>query len=217
MDGTESMQGLPFWGQIQPARHLDFIIAWDSNADAAPYTWINGTSLYNTYLAAKAASIPFPTIPTATTIINRKYNIRPTLFGCDTDLTTTNSADAPLVLYMANAPYSAYTNYSYIQSEMSNSQFNDVLVNSFNIVTQGNGTIDEEWPACMACASIDRSLAKVGMARTKQCEKCMAKYCWDGTGDDVPAGVVDPSLVLDPEVGFAEWRKTHDFQEGKGS
>ena len=214
VDGTESLQGLPFWGQIQPARGVNFIIAWDDSSDTLPYNWLNGTTIYDTYISAKAASLPFPTIPSANTMINRKYNIRPTFFGCDPKLTTTNSTDAPIVLYMANAPYSAYTNYTYTQSATSYSQFRDIMVNSFNEVTQANGTLDSDWSACLGCAAIDRSLANVGMQRTRQCEACMAKYCWDGTEDNTTATpIVDPSLVLQPDLGFVEWRKTHDFQD----
>ena len=213
VDGTESLQGLPFWGQIQPARGLNFIIAWDDSSDTLPYNWLNGTTVYNTYLRANAESLPFPIVPNPTTIINRKYNLRPTFFGCDPILTTTKSADAPIVLYMANAPYSAYTNYSYTQSATSNSQFSDILVNSFNQVTQVNGTLDSDWPACLGCAAIDRSLSKVGMQRTKQCEACMARYCWDGTEDNAISPIVDPSLVLQPDLSFLEWRKTHDFRD----
>ena len=216
VDGTESLQSLPFWGQIQPARKLDFIIAWDDSTDTVPYDWLNGTGIHNTYLRAKAESLPFPIIPTSNTIINRKYNVRPTFFGCDTNLTTTHSADAPIVLYIANAPHSAYTNYSYTESSTSSSQFSDIMVNSFDIVTQGNGTLDAEWPACLGCAAIDRSLVRVGMQRTKQCEACMKKYCWDGTEDDVAPGVVDPSLALQPDLGFVEWRMSHDFQDDDG-
>ena len=216
VDGSESLQGLPFWGQIQPARGLNFIIAWDDSSDTLPYNWLNGTTIYNTYLGAEAESLPFPIIPNADTMINRKYNTRPTFFGCDPELTTTKSADAPIVLYLANAPYSAYTNYSYTQSQTSNSQFSDILVNSFNQVTQGNGTLDSEWPACLGCAAIDRSLPRVGLSRTAQCEACMARYCWDGTEDNATAPIVDPSLVLQPDLGFLEWRKTHDFQDDEG-
>ena len=213
VDGTESLQSLPFWGQIQPARGLDLIMAWDDSTDTPMYDWLNGTGVRNAYLRANAESLPFPIIPSVSTIINRKYNLRPTFFGCNSTLTTTNSPDAPIVLYLANAPYSAYTNYSGTQSQMSASQFSDVMVNSFNLVTQGNGTLDAEWPACLGCAAIDRSLDRVGMQRTAQCEACMAKYCWDGTEDDAKPGVVDPSLALQPDLSFAEWRKTHDFQD----
>ncbi|KAE9368889.1 lysophospholipase [Stipitochalara longipes BDJ] len=211
VDGSESGQAIPLWGQIQPARGVEFIIAWDNNQDAAPYNWNNGTNLYHTYLAANASGIPFPIVPSAPTMINRNYTTRPVFFGCDPLLTTTGDANGPIVLYLGNAPYSAYTNYTYSQSSTSPAQMNDIFVNSFNQVTQGNGTLDSEWPVCLGCAAIDRSLAKIGMKRAAQCEKCLNRYCWDGKYDDMDSGILDPSLVLDPSLGFAEWNMTHDF------
>ena len=213
VDGSETGQADPLWGQIQPARGSNFIITWDDNEDQIPYNWNNGTNVYDTYLAAKAASIPFPIIPTSNTFNSRGYNVRPVFFGCDPVLTTTKSADSPIVLYFGNAPYSAYTNYSYAQAATSPSQLSDILVNSFNQVTQGNGTLAADWPICLGCAAIDRSLPRVGMQRTAQCEACMAKYCWDGTEDNATAQIVDPSLLLQPDLTFSEWIKTHDFQE----
>ena len=211
VDGSESGQADPLWGQIQPARGSNFIINWDDNADQLPYNWNNGTNVYDTYIAAQAESIPFPIIPTSNTFNNRGYNLRPVFFGCDPILTTTKSADSPILLYFGNAPYSAYTNYSYAQAATTPSQMSDILLNSFNEVTQGNGTLAADWPICLGCAAIDRSLPRVGMQRTAQCEACMAKYCWDGTEDNATARVVDPGLLLQPNLTFAEWIETHDF------
>jgi len=61
---------------------------------------------------------------------------------------------------------------------------------------------------------VERSLTKVGLKRTKQCESCFEKYCWDGKVYEGDVGVVDLSLALDPGVSFAEWNKTHDFGAG---
>ena len=211
VDASEDGQTIPLWGQIQPARGLSFIIAWDNNGDAASYNWNNGTNLRNTYLAAKAADLAFPIVPPATTFINRNYTHRPAFFGCDPKLTTQQSDRSPIVLYLANAPYSAYTNYSYTQSQTSREQISEIFTNSFNLVTQANGTLDSEWPICLGCAVIDRSLARMGTERTKQCQTCFDRYCWDGTEDDAVPGVVDLSLALYPEYGFLEWNKTHPF------
>jgi hypothetical protein len=41
----------------------------------------------------------------------------------------------------------------------------DIFLNGFNQLTQGNGTLDHEWPICLGCAAIERSLEKVGMER----------------------------------------------------
>ena len=211
VDGSESGQAIPLWGLIQPDRSSSFIIAWDSNEDAAPNNWNNGTNLYDTYLAANKSGIPFPIVPPATTMVNRNYSISPVFFGCDPKLTTTGDTRSPIVLYMASAPYSAYTNFSYAQTAFMRSQMNDIFVNSFNQITQGNGTLDAQWPVCLGCATIDRSLGKMGMNRTEQCEQCFSKYCWDGVYDNEKAPIVDPSLILYPNVTFAEWNKTHSF------
>ncbi|KAE8446162.1 hypothetical protein EG329_012535 [Mollisiaceae sp. DMI_Dod_QoI] len=211
VDGSESGQAIPLWGQIQVARGLEFIIAWDDNSDAAPYSWNNGTNLYDTYLAANASRIPFPVIPPAATFVNNNYTHKPVFFGCDPLLTTTGDANGPIILYYVNSPYSAYTNYSYGQSKTSASQMYDIYLNGFNLVTQGNGTLAPDWPACIGCAAIDRSVARVGMQRTTQCDSCFQKYCWNGTYDNTDPGIVDLSLYLDPSLGFLEWNKTHDF------
>lgn len=210
-DGSEGTASIPLWPMIQPARGSNFLIAWDSDGDAFPYGWQNGTNLIDTYVRAKEENIAFPIVPPAETFIHNNYTTKPVFFGCDANLTTTNSTDSPIVLYMANSPYSAYTNYSFFQFATSDSQFSDILLNGLNQVTQGNGTIDEEWPACLGCAVIDRSLAKVNMSRTAQCESCFEKYCWDGTVYDGEVGIVDLPLLLDPTLSFAEWNMTHDF------
>ncbi|KUJ11335.1 FabD/lysophospholipase-like protein [Mollisia scopiformis] len=208
VDSTETGSSLPIAGMIQPARNVSFIIAWDDDADSIPYAWDNGTNLYNAYTIANASGLPFPIIPPVATIMNRNYSLKPTLFGCDANLTTTKSTASPIVLYMTTAPYSAYTNYTWITGNFSLTQFNEIFVNSFNQITQGNGTLDSEWTTCLGCAVIDRSLSALGMPRTRQCEKCMDKYCWDGTVDDVEPEIMDPPLMLYPNISFAEWNAT---------
>ncbi len=222
IDGSEGGQAIPLWGQIQPVRKPDFLIAWDDNEDARPYFWNNGTNLHDTYVAAKRAGIPFPVVPTAPTFIANNYTHRPVFFGCDTNLTTTKTSAAPIVLYLANAPYSAYSNYSFAQATTTRVQMNEIFVNSFNILTQGNLTLDGEWAQCLGCAAIDRSAARIGMQRTLQCERCMERYCWDGVSEpDKIAGpeggrypvseIVDLEMVLNPDVSFAEWNATNPF------
>ncbi|KAK4503621.1 hypothetical protein PRZ48_004536 [Zasmidium cellare] len=208
VDESEMLQAIPLWGLSQPARGVDFILAWDSDGDAAPYSWNNGTSLHGTYLYAQAHGVPFPIVPSPATFINRNYTTRPTFFGCDANLTMTNNTQAPIILYMGNAPYSAYTNYSAFQSSFSDENMAVILTNAFNQLSQGNGTLDAEWPECLGCAVVERSLAKVGMRRSEQCERCFGRYCWDGRSDDGAPGFVDPALVLDPSFSFEEWNRT---------
>jgi hypothetical protein len=63
--------------------------------------------LKDTSVVAAQAGLPFPTIPDAATMVNLQMNKYPTFFGCNA------SADVPLVLYIPNAPWTAYTNYTY--------------------------------------------------------------------------------------------------------
>lgn len=211
VDGSEGGQTIPFWGQIQPARRSDFIIGWDDDNDAIPYGWNNGTNIYHTYLAANASGLPFPIVPPASTFISRKWTERPVFFGCDKRLTTTGDARSPIVLYLANAPYSAYMNFTAGEGQFSAAQMDDIYLNGFNQVTQGNGTLDEEWSVCLGCAAVERSLERVGMKRPSQCDRCFKRYCWDGNSMDDNAGVVDLSLVLDPKLGYVEWLEEHEY------
>ncbi|GKZ23625.1 hypothetical protein AbraIFM66951_009902 [Aspergillus brasiliensis] len=211
VDGSETGQTIPLWGLIQPARNTDFLIAWDDSQDADPYSWNNGTNLYNTYLAANATGLPFPIIPPPRTMMNLNYTLHPGFFGCDANLTTTGDDRAPIVLYMANAPYSAYTNFSFWQTATSREQMGEVFVNSFDIVTQANGSWDGEWAECVGCAAVERSLKRVGMERSRQCERCFERYCWDGRLDERDPGVLDPMLVLDPGVRFGVWNATNPY------
>jgi lysophospholipase len=210
VDSSESNQSIPLWPLIQPARNTTFILAYEDGPDSLPYGWITGANLHNTYLAANASGLPFPIIPPVNTLQNRNYTLKPTLFGCDANLTTTQSADSPIVLYIANAPYSAYTNYTWTggAGAFDEAQFNEIFVNSFNQVTQGNGTLDSKWTTCLGCAVVERSLEKVGMLRSRQCEECFAEWCWDGTYNERTPEVLDPSLATEPGLSYAEWNAT---------
>lgn len=211
-DNSEAGQCLPFWSLIQPERQVDFIIAWDDPSDSAPYSWNNGTDMYDMYVLANDTCLPFPTAPQPSTFLARNYTLKPTFFGCNTSLTTTGDSQSPIVLYMTNTPYSWYSKFSGFASTMSYEEFDGILTNVFDFVTQANGTLDAEWPTCIACAAIERSLERVGMERADICERCFERYCWDGTEHQLPQDFVfDPGLVLDPGYGFVEWNKSHPF------
>jgi lysophospholipase len=81
VDGSESGQTIPLWPIIQPAREVDFIIAWDASGET-PYGWQNGTNIIDTYNAATAAGLKFPKVPNAQTFIDFQYNQLPVFFGC---------------------------------------------------------------------------------------------------------------------------------------
>lgn len=82
--------------------------------------------------------------------------------------------------------------------------------NSFNMITFGNGTIDEDWPACLACAVVKKSLIREGVDLPEVCSQCFERYCWDGSEDDaeVSADAFDLVPLLEPSLTYSEWNKT---------
>ena len=56
-----------------------------------------------------------------------------------------------------------------------------MITNGFEVASMLNGTLDEEWRACVGCAIIRREQERLGLEQTKQCKLCFERYCWDGT------------------------------------
>jgi lysophospholipase len=68
--------------------------------------------------------------------------------------------------------------------------------------------LESDWTTCLGCAVMDRTLDKIGMQRTNQCQECLQKYCWDGTYDQRTPAILDPSLATNPGLGYLEWNAT---------
>lgn len=131
----------------------------------------------------------------------------PTFFGC-------NATSGPLVLYLPNYPWSTYSNYSFMQSSITDAQFDLMAENSFNLATYGNGSSrvegSEGWPACLACGVIKRSLSRVGMAVPDVCARCFQRHCWNGEEDEsvVNEAAQGPVPILNPSLTYEEWNQT---------
>ena len=150
---------LPLASQL--ARNASFIIALDDNSDAWPYRCQDGTNLHNAYLYFKEKDVPFPVVPFPATFITHDYTIMASFFGCDAELTSTRETRAPIVAWFGNGPYSSYTNTPSFQTTTTISRAYDIWNNTFNQITQGAGSLDPGCSACLACAAIYRSLAKL--------------------------------------------------------
>jgi lysophospholipase len=191
VDGGEDLQNIPLYPLIQPQRDVDVIFAIDSSADnqdVDTHTWPNGASLVATYERSMNATIEngtaFPSIPDIKTFVNLGLNTRPTFFGCNASNTTTGqNGIAPLIVYMPNAPYSYNSNVTTFTPSYNNSERNAIIQNGYNVATMGNGTLDAEWPTCMACAVLSRSFFKTGTTIPAACQTCFDRYCWNGTVD----------------------------------
>jgi len=106
----------------------------------------------------------------------------PTFFGCN------SSAPVPLVVYLANTDplgQVPLTNTSADQTGYALDQVAGMFSQTFDIATQGipvevDGVLqkDPEWPACLACALVDRARSRAGVERSGVCVGCMDRYCW---------------------------------------
>ncbi|KAK4112865.1 hypothetical protein N656DRAFT_708955 [Canariomyces notabilis] len=196
VDGGLDKQNIPLHPLIQPFRAVDVIFAVDSSADTI-YSWPNGSALRATHARTKSAmgnGTLLPVVPDDTAFLSLGLNNRPTFFGCDINnftLTDPQATMPPLVVYLPNAPYTHMSNYSTFTPSYSRQDIDGAILNGFNAATQGNGTLDRNWPACVACAVMSRSWARTRTAVPAQCASCFQRYCWNGTvvvGANVVAG-----------------------------
>ncbi|KAM0482163.1 hypothetical protein ACHAP7_004390 [Fusarium lateritium] len=211
VDGSLTLESNPLRPLIIPSRKLDLIIVYEASSDA-PNSWVNGTNLINTALSASEGNIPFPKIPDVNTIVAQNLSFQPTFFGCNA------SANTPLLLWLPNAPWSGYTNYSYTQSQFTNAQLDVALDNAFQIATYGNGSVDENWPACLACAAIKGSLRRLDIDLPEQCDECFKRHCWNGSVSSRRATEADfdLGLRLDPGLSFGKWNESDWSKEEVG-
>ena len=136
----------------------------------------------------------FPSIPDENTFFNLGLNNKPTFFGCDASNLT---GPAPLIVYLPNAPYVYNSNISTFDLSFNDTERNDVVLNGYNLATQGNSTVDSQWPTCVGCAILSRSLDRTGTSVPDVCKQCFDKYCWNGTMDSRQPAEYKPALKLD--------------------
>jgi lysophospholipase len=197
VDGGEDGQNVPLHPLIQPERAVDVIFAIDSSADT-DYYWPNGTSLVATYERSLNTSgigngTAFPAIPDQNTFINLGLNTRPTFFGCNS---TNITGTAPIVVYLANHPYSAQSNTSTYQMTYEDWQRDNIITNGYEVVTMGNGTLDGNFTACVGCAILSRSFERTGTTLPDICTQCFTEYCWNGTINSTTPNTYAPVDIL---------------------
>jgi lysophospholipase len=90
--------------------------------------------------------------------------------------------------------------------------------NAFQIATYGNGSVDENWPACLACAAIKGSLRRLDIDLPEQCDECFKRHCWNGSTSSRRATEADfdLGLRLDPGLSFGKWNESDWSKEDVG-
>ncbi|KDQ53832.1 hypothetical protein JAAARDRAFT_80462 [Jaapia argillacea MUCL 33604] len=182
-DGGNDGESIPLQPLLVRARGLDLIIAVDANGDNTE-NWSEGTSLVNAQTRANMypAAYPFPAVPTNTSVfVAEGLALHPTFFGCD-------NTSTPLIIYMADGgPAPGQPAVTNTTGDTFNETFAQaVLAQTFVLATQGlpansSEMVDPEYPACLACAVVDRTRAKEGIERSGVCSSCFTRYCWNGT------------------------------------
>ena len=213
VDGGEDGQNIPLNPLIQPARGVDVIFAIDSSADTE-LSWPNGTSLVSTYertFANISNGTSFPSIPDENTLVNLGLNSRPTFFGCNASNITDGDLpgiQVPLIVYIPNSPYVAYSNQSTFSLSTNDSYRDALIANGYDGATMGNGTLDKTWPTCVGCAILSRSFTRTGTPVPQACQQCFHDFCWDGTIDSSTPKSYQPSLKLPKKAITLENRAT---------
>ncbi|KAL5479087.1 hypothetical protein ACEPAI_2375 [Sanghuangporus weigelae] len=194
VDGGEDGEVLPLQPLLAPARGVDTILAIDASADTDD-NFAGGLALIATQNRTSLfpASYSFPAVPTTqSAFTSQNLTTRPTFFGCSSSSSSSSSspAPAPLIIYLANGGpptgEPALTNTSTQQIAYADAEIQGMLDQSFRIATQGfppnspspSAVVDPDWPACLACAVVDRARAKQGIQRSGLCETCFERYCW---------------------------------------
>ncbi|CUS08268.1 unnamed protein product [Tuber aestivum] len=213
VDGGLDGQNIPLHPLIQPTRKVDVIFAMDNSADTVRKNgelsnWPNGTAIIATYERAIKGSqnngTLFPSVPDVNTFINLGLNNRPTFFGCDArNITSDTNKFPPLVVYIPNSPYTFNSNVSTNEMTYSASERDLMIENGYNIVTRGNSSFDQNWPACVGCAIVRREQERKGETQTAQCQKCFKDYCWDGTRNSAVPNDYNPTALVSAKSAAA--------------
>jgi len=126
-------------------------------------------------------------------MINLGLNKRPTFFGCNA---TNNTGPTPLLVYLPNAPYIYQSNTSTFEMDYDNNKRDALVQNGYVVATMGNATVDPQWPACVGCAILSRSLDRTKTKVPDICTKCFKRYCWNGTVNSTQPTPYAPELIL---------------------
>ncbi|CCM05468.1 uncharacterized protein FIBRA_07689 [Fibroporia radiculosa] len=186
-DGGSDGEAVPIQPLMVKARGLDTIFAIDSNQDWPNEYWSAGGSLVNMQNRINSffpTAYTMPPVPTnISEFIAQNLSTHPTFFGCD------STTEAPLIIYLANGgpPRDGATPLTNVApNNVTNDQLQGFLDQTFTIALQGlpanaSATSDSEWPACLACAIVDRARNATGTERSGVCSSCFERYCWNGS------------------------------------
>lgn len=185
-DGGLGGEVIPLSSVLTKERAVDIAFAFDNGNDLSQ-NWPNGSALISTYerqFLSNGKSVVCPYVPNAETFLENNLTTRPTFFGCNSSNLTELAKDGvlpPIVVYIANRPYEFMSNTSTFKLSYTDAEKKAMIQNGIDVSTRLNGTIDDEYRTCIACAVIRREEERRNITQSEQCKKCFSNYCWDGS------------------------------------
>lgn len=183
MDGGLAGEIIPLSTMMVKERDLDVVFAYDNNGAE----WPDGSAVINTYerqFLYEGKSTVCPYIPGQSTFLHYNLTAKPAFFGCDRLNLTALVKDGvypPLMIYTANRPFEYYSNQSTLKLEYNDFEKKGMIQNGFDVASRLNGTIDDSWNTCVACAMVRRAEERLGKNQSETCQRCFEEYCWDGS------------------------------------
>lgn len=177
-DGGMDWQNLPIAPLLY--RGVDAIIANDNSGDTVNM-WPNGTALYMTSLWAKKQGLAFPDVPTPNAMIAQGLNTKPAFYGC-------NATSGPLIVWIPAAAgisgADGVVNIGTVTLSVEDKLVPTFISNGNANILRGSGTlaannVPSNWPQCVACAVMQRQLAKFGNGTMPAtCRTCFSALCY---------------------------------------
>ncbi|CZT52134.1 related to PLB1-phospholipase B (lysophospholipase) [Rhynchosporium secalis] len=165
VDGGESGQLNPILPHLLPARNVGLVIINDNAGDARKIpSYPNGTAIYVSFLAAKAAGLTrMPTVPSPS---GYHYTGEPIFFGChDVNVTT--------LVWVPNRKDTYESGIDTFTFQTSKETTAAMIANGKAVMSK-DGT--SEWAQCLGCAIMDAG----GQSVPSSCGACFDKYCFKG-------------------------------------
>lgn len=169
VDGGESGQTSPIFPHLLPSRNVSLVIVNDNNGDTGTSlpSYPNGTAIYKSYLAAKAAGLTrMPTVPSPASYLTNYTSGNPIFFGCKNPSVVT-------LVWLPNAPVSYASGIATFSLQYTSTLSAEMVKNGQDVMSRSNSAA---WAQCLGCAILDAGVLKV----PSSCDACFTRYCYVG-------------------------------------
>ncbi|CZR69536.1 related to PLB1-phospholipase B (lysophospholipase) [Phialocephala subalpina] len=168
VDGGESGQTSPIFPHLLPARNVSLVIVNDNNGDGSVMpSYPNGTAIYKSYLAAKAAGLTrMPAVPSPISYLTNYTSGNPIFFGCKDSSVTT-------LVWLPNADYTYASGIATFELTFTSTVSKEMVANGAAVMSRNDS---DEWAVCLSCAILDAG----GLDVPSSCDACFEQYCYAG-------------------------------------